>query len=167
CSESTARADAELLIRVRQMLLDGVDADDELGRDLLVGEPGSRQARDALLGLGERARRCRPPRAHAVQLAACLFGPTGAAERPEDARRPLERRSLSRPLLEPPLHPAGYEQRSRLVEPHAERAVVTGGSGQERRRRLRIAIREASEQPPTAIGAREPPRMRLLVRYPL
>src|SRR5581483_12203970 len=88
--EVAARADTELRVDVRQVLLDRVHGDEELGGDLLVREPVGGQPSDSLLSCRQRSLRGRLSRPHPLQLGQRLLAPADSSELGEGGGRELE-----------------------------------------------------------------------------
>src|SRR3954453_12521139 len=119
--ELRARADAELRVHAREVGLEGVHADEERVRDLLVRAPRRRQFGDAPLGGAELARRPRAARADARELSARVLRPARRAERNELVHRPLERAPRRTPAARPAVHATERQQRASALEAQPQR----------------------------------------------
>src|SRR5712691_6456669 len=122
-SELGARVQAELSVDAPEVGLDGLLAQEERARDLLVREAAGDELGDPCLRLAQLARRGAAA-ADAAELGAGLGRPERCAELLEDGERALERRACPAPLLAPPLDLSLEEQCARELEWHAETLVL-------------------------------------------
>src|SRR5262245_1888781 len=162
-AELRPRADAELGVDVREVDLDGVDADEECLGDLLVGESVTGQLRDPTLGRSQLSARLRPPSADPGELCLGFLGPAERAELGEGGLSPLERAAGCAPLPVPTLRPPERKQGPSRVEAQPEPLVRRHCLAERIGRAGSVPGREL-DQPLAAPRRGEPPRMLLLRR---
>src|SRR5439155_6206112 len=154
CGELRARADAELPVDLREVPLDRVQAQAELGGDLAIPSACDDELDDAPFGLREPAF-VRRPSADAPELRARLLQPESRAETLEDLDSPFEGLARRALVLRFALHRSEREQRpGELERVHLLWRVRRLGRRFQRRDRALVIALRSQEEPAAATGKR-------------